>query len=339
VQTSWRVQRTRIFRGAEIWALPYPGGGEVPYVYDTRELRGSALYLRSWGGRSKLDVGTGVGAYHHRYEPPAQSALDEERRAWLRAYHLPRSEEAAYATAWVRAWEARYEVLREVDSYALSEDYQMGHSASATLRYAPPVLASGAHFAELGVAARYRLRVGEALTTLAAAAGLRRVLGGVEQGRWVDRRWVVELHQVSPRVLRGRFVARGLLDVNIDDLDERVALLGGGNGLRGARPEAYSGRRVVLVNLEYRTAPLVLHTVHLGGVLFYDAGSAFERRPELVHSVGVGLRLLFPQFNISPFRLDFGYVLNDERPPVGGRLSFSGGQVTDFRPSFLDGPL
>jgi outer membrane protein assembly factor BamA len=74
-------------------------------------------------------------------------------------------------------------------------------------------------------------------------------------------------------------------------------------------------------------------------VLFYDAGSAFERRPSMVHSVGVGLRVLFPQFNVFPFRLDFGYVLNDDRPPIGGRFSFTSGQVTEARPEFLDSPL
>jgi hypothetical protein len=338
-QVEWRLQRTRVFRGAEVWALPYPGGGAVPYIYDTRELLGSAQYLRSWGVSSKVDVGGGVGAYHRAYAAPEEADLDEERRAWLRENHLPRSEDVAYLTTWVRAWTARYEVMRDVDTYALSEDFQVGHTVTATVRYAPPVLASGAHFAELGVAARYRLRTGEALTTLAAAAMVRRVLGGEGQGRWTNRRWAVELQQVSPRVLGGRFMARGLLDVNIDDVNERVMLLGGGNGLRGALPEAYSGRRMVLANVEYRTVPFIFHTVHLGGVLFFDTGSAFDRRPRFVHSVGLGLRLLFPQFNISPFRFDFGYVLNDTRPPVGGWGSFSSGQVTEYRPTFLDAPL
>jgi len=333
---SWRVQRVRIYRGAEVWALPHPEGGQVPYVYDARELYGSAVYQRSWGIRYKLDVSMGLGAYHRRYGAPAEAALDESRRAWLRDTHLPRSEDATYLSAYMRAWETRYEVLRDVDSYALSEDFQVGHSVGVTLRYAPRLLPTASHFAELGVTARYRLRLGDSLTTLAAAAAVRRAL---DEGRWTNRRWAVEVQQVSPRVLGGRFVARALLDVNIDDLDERVLLLGGGNGLRGAWPEAYSGHRMALFNLEYRTPPLILHTVHLGGVLFLDSGSAFEQRPRFVHSVGVGLRLLFPQFNTFPFRFDFGYVLNDDQPPVGGRLSFSGGQVTEFRPDFLDSPL
>ncbi|MFL5354809.1 BamA/TamA family outer membrane protein [Archangium sp.] len=336
-QVVWRVQPVRIFRGADIWQLPYPEGGTVPYVYDARELSGSTLYLRSWGTRYKVDAGGGVGAYHRRYGAPAESGLDEAQRAWLRDNYLPRAEDAAYVLGYVRLWETRYEVMRDVDSYALSEDYQVGHYVTATARYAPALLAGSANFAEVGLTARYRVRLGDALSSVAAAASIRRLLG--ENASWTNRRWAVEVQQVSPKVLGGRFVVRGLLDVDIDDLNERVLLLGGGNGLRGALPEAYSGKRMVLLNVEYRTRPLILYTVHLGGVLFYDAGSAFDVGPSVVHSVGVGLRLLFPQFNTYPFRLDFGYVINDERPGIGGRFSFSGGQVTEFRPGFLDAPL
>ncbi|WP_434383246.1 BamA/TamA family outer membrane protein [Melittangium boletus] len=338
-QAVWRVQPVRVFRGADVWQLPYPEGGTVPYVYDAEEWSGSSLYLRSWGARFKLDAGGGLGAYHRRYAAPRDSGLDEARRDWLRDTLLPRSENATYALAYARLWDTRYEVMRDVDSYALSEDYQVGHYLTASARYAPPLLASASTFAEVALTARYRLRLGDALTTLSTAASVRRWLGGEARGPWTNRRWAAEVQQVSPKVLGGRFVARALVDLNRDDLNERVLLLGGGNGLRGAPPEAYSGKRLLLVNLEYRTRPLVLYTVHLGGVLFYDAGSAFDEAPTLVHSVGLGLRLLFPQFNTFPFRLDFGYVLNGARPPVSGRLSFSGGQVTEFRPSFLDAPL
>ena len=339
VQGAWRVQPVRVFRGADVWQLPYPSGGTVPYIYDAEEVSGSSLYLRSWGSRFKVDAGGGVGVYHRRYEAPRDSGLDEERRTWLRDTLLPRSENATYVLAYARVWDTRYEVMRDVDSYALSEDFQVGHYLTATARYAPSLFASASTFAEVAATARYRVRLGDSLTTLAAAASVRQWLGGEARGQWTNRRWAAEAQQVSPKVLGGRFVARALLDINRDDLNERVLLLGGGNGLRGASPEAYSGKRLALLNLEYRTRPLVFYTVHLGGVLFYDAGSAFDEAPGLVHSVGVGLRLLFPQFNTYPFRLDFGYVLNGDRPPVSGRFSFSGGQVTEFRPAFLDSPL
>lgn len=336
-QAAWNVRTTRIYRGADIWQLPFPGGAPVPFVYDTRELSGSAVYVRSYGERFKWNVGGGVGAYVRDYAAPKSSMLDEAQTAWFEATKLPHSEDAGYATATLQAYEARYEVLRDVDSFALSEDFQMGPLVSATLRYAPPVFSLGSNFAELGLAARYRWHLGDALTTVAGAASIRRTFG--EDTGWTNRRWALEGQQVSPKVLGGRFVARGLLDVNLDYLWDKVNLLGGGNGLRGARPDAYSGKRLLLVNLEYRTAPVVFHTLHVGGVLFWDAGSAFDVGPHVVHTVGAGLRVLFPQFNVAPFRLDFGYVLNGDRPPVGERFSLASGQVTDYRPDFLDSPL
>lgn len=334
---AWNVETNRVYRGAEVWQLPYPDGAPVPYVHRTEEVAGAVSYTRSYGARHKWNVSGSLGAYHYAYTPPASSMLTGDQQDWFRRNYLPREEDAGYASVSLRAFDARYEVLRDVDSYALSEDFQLGHSLSATLRYAPPVFGEASHYAQLGVAARYRLRLGEALTTVSAAGNIRRQLG--EAAEWNDARWATELVQVSPKVLGGRFVARGVLDVNIDDVFDRVTLLGGGNGLRGARVDAYSGKRLLLVNLEYRTAPLVVRTVHLGGVFFFDSGSAFDTSPDMVHSVGVGLRLLFPQFNVFPFRFDFGYVLNDDRPPVGSRFTFAGGQITELRPGFLDSPL
>lgn len=334
---TWDTSTTRIYRGTEVWQLPYPDGAPVPFIYETRELSGNASYTRSYGEYYKKNVTGGVTAYHRDYEAPPEAPLDDAQREWLKANYLPLSEDAVYASLSLSAYEARYEVMRDVDSYSLSEDYQIGHSVLATVRYAPPVFSSAAHYAELGLAVRYRWLWSDALTTVSAGGAIRRTLG--EGAGWTNRHWAAEVHQVSPKVLGGRFVVRGLLEVNIDDLFDKVTLLGGANGLRGARQDAYSGHRVLLVNAEYRTAPVVFHTLHVGGVLFYDTGSAFDRTPDMVHSVGVGFRFLFPQFNVAPFRLDFGYVLNDTRPPVGQRFTFSGGQITEYRPDVLDSPL
>jgi hypothetical protein len=334
---SWNVATTRVYRGTEVWQLPYPDGDPVPFIYDTREVSAGATYTRSHGEQYKTNVSGGVEGYHRSYAAPEDAPLDEAQRAWLKQNHLPRSEDAVYAALSLSAYEARYEVMRGVDSYALSEDFQLGHSLLATVRYAPPVFSSASHYAELGVAARYRWKWADALTTVSAGGAIRRALG--EGSGWTNRRWAAEVQQFSPQVLGGRFMARGVLDVNIDDLFDRVQLLGGANGLRGAGQDAYSGKRLLLMNVEYRSAPVVFKTLHVGGVLFYDAGSAFDRRPKLVHSVGLGIRFLFPQFNLNPFRLDFGYVLNDTLPPVGQRFTFSSGQISDYRPGILDSPL
>ncbi|HYH97919.1 hypothetical protein [Hyalangium sp.] len=46
--------------------------------------------------------------------------------------------------------------MRDLDAYALSEDFQVGHTVLTTVRYAPPVFASAAHYAELGVVRTWR---------------------------------------------------------------------------------------------------------------------------------------------------------------------------------------
>jgi len=48
------------------------------------------------------------------------------------------------------------------------------------------------------------------------------------------------------------------------------------------------------------------------------------------------LRILLPQFNRVPLRIDFGYALNGPRPSFGDSISASFGQAFDYRPTLLD---
>ncbi len=190
----------------------------------------------------------------------------------------------------------------------------------------------------MGLAVRYRWLLGEDLLTVGAAAAVRHQLD-VAPTPWVNRRFAAELENAFAPLGPGRFVVRGVVDLRAFDLDHTRLLLGGGNGLRGAPPESQSGSNALLFNLEYRTRPWVVQTLHVGAAAFYDAGSAFDERPSLVHTVGLGLRFLFPQFDVQPVRLDFGYALNGPQPGFVGRLSLGFGQITDYRPALLDDPL
>jgi hypothetical protein len=68
-----------------------------------------------------------------------------------------------------------------------------------------------------------------------------------------------------------------------------------------------------LWNAEYRTRPWLLQSIHLGLVAFYDAGSVYKALSTLriFQSVGAGVRVLFPQFNRSVFRLDVGQPIGE----------------------------
>jgi hypothetical protein len=341
VSGAFDVRTARIFRGASVWRLPYPDEflpvATVPYVYRAREVVAGAVYTRSFGTAYKTNLSGGVGVYQRRYTPPGNLGLTEPQKAWLVDTRLPYSEEASYLSGHVRAFEARYAVLRDAATFALPEDYQLGHNLSFGVRAAEPTPLASARFVELGATARYRLLQGEDLFTVKAAGRLRRMLG--HSTPWVNRRAAFELSNLSPPLGPGRVVARALLDVRGYDLGNPVVLLGGGNGLRGLAPDALNGQNQVLFNLEYRTKPLELYTLHLGGVLFWDAGAAYVGRPKLVHAVGIGLRALFPQFDVETLRIDFGYVIDGPRPGWPDRFSASFGQVTDFRPAFIDEPL
>lgn len=94
--------------------------------------------------------------------------------------------------------------------------------------------------------------------------------------------------------------------------------LGGTDRLRGYEPAAFIGRGALSVNTEFRTRPLQLYSVLAGLAAFWDAGDAVNdlRALQPQHSLGVGLRLLFPQLDRDVFRLDVAWPLRDGSGPT-----------------------
>lgn len=331
---SWNVRRRRVFRGGAVWQVPYPdetSGQTLPLVYDVREFTGEASYTRSFGRALKLDVTGALGGYSRQYTP---ALAEGEQAAFLTARYLPRSENVTYASVSARAFPSNFKVLKNLDTFELSEDLQIGWLAQGGVRYAFPLPFAPSHFLEVGAALRYRLYEADDLLTV-TVAGAMRIRPGQETA---NRRLAAEVTNYSPRFWGGRLVTRVLLDLKANDLDNRQLLLGGSTGLRGAYPEQFSGRNMLLGNLEYRARPIELWSNWLGVVLFYDVGSAFDTLPQLTHTFGIGFRLLLPQLNREVLRVDFGFVFGG--PPAGpDRITASWGQVTDLRPDFLDQPL
>ena len=77
--------------------------------------------------------------------------------------------------------------------------------------------------------------------------------------------------------------------------------------------------------------------MHLGFAIFYDGGSVYGGQDPLNpnrelpfiyrHSIGLGLRALFPQFDRETFRADFGIPLSSNSGQPGTWLSLSFGQA------------
>ncbi len=336
VSGGWNYRTRRVFCGARICDVTTPDKSvRVPLSYDVRNFNASADVTRSFGRSWKTDVTASLGGYSVQYAPPTGSSLNPSQLALLQADVLPRTEDATYILGKVRFYTADFRVLRNVDTFQLAEDYQVGPLLQAGVRYAIPTF-TNTHFVEAGASIRYRwLSANENVLTGTVAAAARFVVGGPV----VNRHLAAELVNVSPPFEGGRLVTRFVFDVKKNDLDNRVVLLGGGQGLRGAGAELLKGKNLFLANIEYRTRAFELSTIFMGFVLFYDAGSAFDGRVNVTHTVGMGLRILLPQFNQETIRIDFGYVLGGDNLSTVDRFSATFGQVTDIRPAFLDDPI
>ncbi|HXW60528.1 MAG TPA: hypothetical protein VEK06_03220, partial [Myxococcota bacterium] len=112
----------------------------------------------------------------------------------------------------------------------------------------------------------------------------------------------------------GRLVLDASIASALNNRDNKKFVLGAESGLRGVTSRFYLGAQAFKANAEFRTAPYDLWILYVGGVLFYDAGSAFElwSQANMTQSIGFGLRILAPQISSQLFRIDLGF-------PISGR--------------------
>jgi hypothetical protein len=338
VQGTWSVRRKRVFQGAHILGLAYEdddGGVVLPAVWDVREGQVEANGALRFGKKWKLDLQGSAGFFTHKYTVPTEEGLSEAQSAWLTANWLPRSEYATYLYAEANLYPVNYQVLRNVDVFEISEDYNIAPLFKLAARWGLPAPLSSDHFLEVGATARYRAHVGGDFLELSAGGQVRFTASHPEP---VNETVAVQLLNYSPPFWGGRFVTRFVAQWRWSDLDNRRTQLGGGNGLRGAAPEQFIGRHFLLSNIEYRTRSFELKTVFVGFVLFWDAGTAYDVTAQVTHTLGMGIRIFLPQFNDEQIRIDFGVVLGGP-PPTADRIAASYGQITDLRPSQLSEPL
>jgi hypothetical protein len=127
----------------------------------------------------------------------------------------------------------------------------------------------------------------------------------------VDERMEGLIRGATPVLFRAfRFVARAAIEARKNDSANTFVTLGANNGLRGYPSQRLNGTGAsrMLANFEIRTLPLEWQAVHIGAVVFYDVGSVYTKLSTLTphHAIGIGLRVLFPQFNRRPFSFDGG---------------------------------
>jgi len=317
-------------------ALPAADGSTayVPRVYDTQELVASGLVTRSFGREIKHDLTWGLVAYRSRYTPPQDFPFDDVTRAAYVFQTLPRSEDAAYFQLSYSTHDTRYVKLRNVQTFALTEDFQLGHTASATTQFAANLADPAQSFIALRADAQYLWYLRDDLLLVWLTAATRwqpRLDYPGYSGPWMNRSLTVGAKNITPRLWIGRLHVQAKAQLRGNNVDHVTAYLGGDSGLRGYPANEFEGQSFLLVNAEYRTLPINFFTLHLGLILFYDGGGVFGPDPRQPgqqlpfvyhHSVGLGVRGHFPQFDKESIRVDFGVPLKDAGP-VGSWISFA----------------
>ncbi|MBL8951209.1 MAG: hypothetical protein JNK82_10560 [Myxococcaceae bacterium] len=335
---QWNSRRQRVFRGATVWELESPSAGLVPFEYDARSFSVEANATRRFGTHWLLDVTLGGFGYDSVARPPGE--LSAEQGEFLRREYLPRSESAAGLAARLRFFEARFIKLRNIDTLEISEDFQLGPLVQSATRWALPLpftstpgVPTGNGFLETTLSVRYRWYFGGDLLTVSASGTARFITGGLPQ----NRRYLFEVVNYSPLFEGGRLYTRLVADIRQNDLNNTQVLLGGGNGLRGTAPDELTGRNYLLGNFEYRTRPFEIATVYTSIVLFYDVGSAFADHPTFIHTTGIGLRIMLPQFNQEVLRVNLGLVIGGG-PASLSRLVTTLSEPQGLGPDFLNNP-
>jgi len=224
---------------------------------------------------------------------------------------LPRTRRQVYPFFSYDVFVPRYVVLNNLSTFGKSENVRVGPELGASVSVPLRAFGSSTDSVRFTSDLGYVLAAGDALAEASLAVEAR-----LEEGKVVDQRSSTLLRGATPQWLLGRLVLLGSWDARRHDTSQTQVTLGADNGMRGYENGSFPvvGGNRLRGNVEYRTLPLVVESVHLGTVLFYDLGSVYReiRDAELHHAIGAGLRLLFPQFNHTPFRLDFGVPLDSE---------------------------
>jgi hypothetical protein len=229
-----------------------------------------------------------------------QRALDERR--FLDQF-TPLSERRSEPYVGYSLFTPRYAVYRDLNTFDLRENRQLGPSVSVTAGYGLPAL--GADFAAWDL-------TGSASWAADAGGGYGQVLvqGGarLRDGVFIDQNAKATVYGASPLVRRAvRLVLSVEADAARADTQRRRYVLGGSTGLRGYAIGDFQGTSLFVAHAELRTAALPIFSQRFGALLFYDVGHAATSFATLVphHDFGVGLRWLIPQLNSSVLRFDW----------------------------------
>jgi len=296
----------RLFQGLDIYTFENPDtGNTLPYEYRLRQLNIEPSAARAFGHKLIHRVRVG-----YRFASTRASVLDDfpSTNPRDRDALLPRSERVSAPFLRYSLFTPEYRRYRNINTYDLAEDFQIGPSFQAEASYGSKVLGSENEHVALSSTLQWRADIGGGYA-VASAGGY----GRVQDGSLIDRRLELSAKVVGPEWFGlARLVGRIGYSGRFHETQNRFFQLGGSSGLRGYEIGAFSGTKRVLGNLELRTRPWRVWFSRVGGVAFWDGGGTADHLGDLRFSndVGLGLRALLPQLSPLVYRLDMAFPLN-----------------------------
>ncbi len=303
----------------------------IPFKYRRERSAGILSATRSFGWEYKQDVSFGVEGARRVAYPGDLSAYAPGSVARFVNSKIPRDDTRLYPFLETRAYTTDFLRTIDLETLSLQEDVRLGHDVSA--RVYPVSESVGSSRTYLGVEGKAQMTVAfrEGYARASVTSRTEHERAGVTNGQVGGA-----LRVMTPRLGFGRLVFDSIALNRYRNALRDTSFLGGDTGLRGYPAAAFSGANLVRMNVELRTTPAHLYTVQVGGVLFFDAGGAFDKFDapdgscrasgsegvQLVcrkvnQSAGAGVRLLFPQLDRAVFRVDFGVPLELHGRPNG----------------------
>ena len=319
---TWTDYVYRRFENADIATYTDPATKQtIPFAFRGQLYDTQYTVTRSFGRSIKHDftVGASVARSQYTVDPEGPSgALPRTVNDFIGAY-VPVSDNRVGPFVQYHTYSKSYVRLLDFETLGFQEDYRLGHEAFVNLYPVTRALGSSRDFMGVDASVLYTVRLADGLARASVES-----ITEAEGSSLSDASIEPSLHLVSPTAFIGRFVFDAHLLYRYRNYLNQVSYLGGDTRLRGYPTQFLAGKDQVNVNVEFRTHSVDLWTAQAGLVGFYDVGDAFNGFSQLqpYDSVGVGIRVLFPQFDRLVARADFGFPLGDGERATGTVASF-----------------
>ncbi|WP_372518199.1 hypothetical protein [Polyangium jinanense] len=330
-QIKWRYEIDRRYVGGRLATFDAKSTEQddaIPFRYRADVLAGSYTLTRSFGRRTKHDISVGVEATRrvYRQDDLARYAPDAARE--FVDFAVPRSDTRIGPFAQIRAYSTRFMRVLDFNTLGLQEDIRLGHDLLLRVYPVFAGIGSSRDFFGATASASYTAPMGDGIARIFAEG-----IVEAQPDRIADASLEAGARIQTPRTGIGRLVLDARILRRFRNYMNRRSVLGGDTRLRGYTTLAYIGSDVLTYNLEYRARPFQLFSFQLGPVAFFDAGDAFDGFDEMriKHSVGVGVRAVFPQLDRSVMRVDWGFPLTRAFAPEG---PWPGQFVVTFQQAF-----